>query len=81
MSLEVVDGADGDVARAVVAGCCGGGFEGVDAADGVGVDADAVVAAKERFSLISPYSFHSSTCSRSCMESLHLSYTVMISHS
>ena len=61
----MVDGFDDDGAGAVVAGSFGGAFEGVDAAEGVGVDADAGAGAKERFSLISPYSFHSSTCSRS----------------
>ena len=65
VAVELVNGADGQGACAVVAGCFGGAFEGVDAAEGVGVDADAVAGAKERFSLISPYSFHSSTCSRS----------------
>ena len=41
----------------------GGGLEGVFVADAVGVDTDAVE--EPRLSLTSPYSFHSSTCSRS----------------
>lgn len=41
-----------------------GGFEGVLGADGVGTSGSAADPAP-RFSLISPYSFHSSTWSRS----------------
>ena len=42
------------------------GLEGVDAVEGVGVDAaGGPPSAKMRFCLISPYSFHSSTSSRS----------------
>ena len=49
--------------RVPVVGACGG-FEGVFAAEGVGV-AGAGCPPNERLSLISPYSFHSSTSSRS----------------
>ena len=42
-----------------------GALEGVVAADGVGVDQGAQRFFKNMFSCISPYSFQSSTCSRS----------------
>ena len=48
----------------VPAGGADGGLEGVLAAEGEGVDA-AFGTEKSRLSLISPYSFHSSTSSRS----------------
>ena len=43
----------------------GGGLVGVLIAETVGVEVDAAGAEKLRFSLTSPYSFHSSTCSKS----------------
>ena len=43
----------------------GGGLEGVFVAEGVGVEAAGGASEKMRFCLISPYSFHSSTSSRS----------------
>ena len=42
-----------------------GAFDGVFAAEGVGVDGGGFAEGAPRLSLISPYSFHSSTCSRS----------------
>ena len=45
------------------------GFEGVVAAEGVGVDAEpGLEPAGSTFSFNSPYSFHSSTSSRSCRQ-------------
>ncbi len=45
----------------------GGGFEGVEVAEGVGVDVGTVLGpAGSRFSFSSPYSFHSSTSFKSC---------------
>lgn len=45
------------------------GFEGVVAAEGVGVDAGpGLEPAGSTFSFNSPYSFHSSTSSRSCKQ-------------
>ena len=45
----------------------GGGFEGVEVAEGVGVDIGAGLRpAGSRFSFSSPYSFHSSTSFKSC---------------
>ena len=45
----------------------GGGFEGVEVAEGVGVDIESFrEPAGSRFSFSSPYSFHSSTSFKSC---------------
>ena len=57
--VEVVE-----VFRGVPTEGAGGGLEGVFVAEGVGVDIE-LGAENVRFSLISPYSFQSSTSSRS----------------
>ena len=59
MSVEVVE-----LFKGVPAEAAGGGLDGVFAADGVGVEV-AGCWEKLRLSLISPYSFHSSTSGRS----------------
>ena len=59
-SVDVVE-----VLSGVPAEGADGGFEGVFVADGVGVEAD-LGAEAWILSLSSPYSFHSSTSSRSC---------------
>ncbi len=65
---EEAIGAVLEATAAFVVGCDGaaGGLEGVLELEGVGVDvAGAGVDVVPKFSLISPYSFHSSTSSRS----------------
>lgn len=56
----------GEDAAGVDIEAVGGGLEGV-----LVVEDGCVVVAKDRLSLISPYSFHSSTSARSCPTSVH----------
>ena len=62
--MAVSAGAGGGLDGIVVEG---GGFEGVEVAEGVGVDIESIrEPAGSRFSFSSPYSFHSSTSFKSC---------------